>query len=862
MTIGLQAPLFLLLLVPLGILAFILRAGQRARLFALRLAALLLLVVALAQPYAARANAGSSIVFAIDRSASISPGGQQRELTWVRSALANVPDTVHASIVPFAGDASLIRLPAHASSLPLPAPASPGTTNIENGLGLALAPASGGSRIVILSDGEQTVGDATAAAARAATEGIHIDAVDPRVLRTVSIDAAITRLQAPSGVHEGDSLPLFFTVRSSVRASASVTLSQDGHPRGSETVRLQPGDNPYLLRLTAGKPGWHSYGLAVSMDGDAVPQNNRLDTVTDVGSPPRVLVASTSRASAGQLVTLLRRHGITVTLGAVRSLPRVATGYGHEDGVILDDIPADALRRRQVAALDEAVRRNSLGLFVLGGRHSLTLGHYSLAPLERLLPVLSVPPGSLRPGNVALQLVMDRSGSMNNLAGNVPKIEMAQAAADIAINFAARYKDQLGVTSFDQVPHTLIPLQPVGKSDNARRMHAIVNHMTADGGTDIYAALKAGARQVLTSKATFKHIILMTDGVSNPAHYAPLIRTLRAEHVTLSTVGLGSDADIPLLKRLARAGSGRFYYTANASQLPHIFAKEVRLSAGPVKVTGAIPVSLAAGSPVVRDLRGSGLPDVHGYPATTLKSGAVAALVAHSSGRQNDNILAQWQYGLGRVLVWTPGTDSSWAGNWLTKQPGFWNDAARWIDRAAPPSILTPTVSESGTSPALTIDTVNENGAMNNLARLEATIVSPNNKKRSIMFTQTAPGQYSAGLGSGHEGVYHVAVTDLQRGTRQISLVAAPYPPEYTLTAPNTALLTRLTEISGGHMLESPAALGNELTSGAGTVALWWPIALVALLLACVDMAWRALQGGTGWSSRPTQLFVADNITE
>src|SRR5207248_6594158 len=104
-----------------------------------------------------------------------------------------------------------------------------------------------------------------------------------------------------------------------------------------------------------------------------------------------------------------------------------------------------------------------LGVLVLGGTHSLTLGGYTHTPLERLLPVSSFAPGNLRPGNVALELVLDRSGSMNNLAGDEPKILMTQAAANIAVDFALQHRDDLGIVSFDIDPHILVPLQKVAQ---------------------------------------------------------------------------------------------------------------------------------------------------------------------------------------------------------------------------------------------------------------------------------------------------------------------------------------------------------------------------------------------------------------
>ena len=85
----------------------------------------------------------------------------------------------------------------------------------------------------------------------------------------------------------------------------------------------------------------------------------------------------------------------------------------------------------------------------------------------------------------------------------------------------------------------------------------------------------------------------MTDGRSEPANYNALLNIMQRDQVTLSTIGLGQDADVQLLQYLAIRGKGRFYYTNNANDLPHIFAEEARLSAGsPREVMRPVPKEL------------------------------------------------------------------------------------------------------------------------------------------------------------------------------------------------------------------------------------------------------------------------------
>src|SRR6185437_4000473 len=210
---------------------------------------------------------------------------------------------------------------------------------------------------------------------------------------------------------------------------------------------------------------------------------------------------------------------------------------------------------------------------------------------------------------------------MNDLAGDATKISMARAAALGAIAFARGHHDRLGIITFDTAPHVLVPMQVMTAARAAAADQAVAR-LTADGGTDIYDALRTAAGQIIqlsgdtatgqTSTGgttppyppvtnrqrstwgttppyppvTNRQIVLMTDGVSQSASYDTLVGGLRASGVSLTTVGLGGQVDKALLQHLAVAGGGRYYYTNNAADLPRIFTAEERRSVRPAHITG------------------------------------------------------------------------------------------------------------------------------------------------------------------------------------------------------------------------------------------------------------------------------------
>ncbi len=825
-----NSPAYLLLLAaPVGLAGVSFWRRGRLGSMAARCLALILLVVALAQPEWRQSAPANLFGLLLDTSNSITAADRAIEAGWLRAAAAQASAASPVTAIPFAGSASAVTIRGPLGNdqiAQLLAPRRDGSaTNLAAALHLAagLAP---GTRLVLLTDGNQTIGDAAAAAADLAAAHLPLATV---LLGHQATDVAITRLVLPPLSAAGSVLPAQITVSSTRAVTATLTLRVDGQNLGSQSLGLLAGENPYLLNLPAQSPGWHVLHANIQAPADAVPENNALDTVTDVSRVPRVLVVATHGA-ASTAVTVFRDSTLDITALTPSAMPSATAALARYDGVILDDVPATALNARQVSALDGAVRRDGVGLFVLGGSHSLTQGHYSQTGLEKMLPVLSDTPASLQDGNVALQLVLDRSGSMDNLAGDVPKIVMSREAARLASDFAVQHKDDLGIVAFDQASHLLVPITKVGAADKPH-VYQVIAGMFSDGGTNIFQALQTGLQQVSKSSAPYRHIILMTDGRSDPANYLPLLQEAQQLKVTISTVGLGPDADVQLLHYMAALGKGRFYYTTNAQDLPRIFAEEARLAAGSAAVTGKIGVKIAHNSPTIRSLGAGPLPALNGYTATVLKPDAVNDLETNVQGRQADPLLARGHYGLGRVLVWTPGLENTWSALWRKTEPAFWADTLRWTLRGPSVPTYAPALAGGSTPNAIAIDTLKNSGAAVNLQRLTIDVRTPTGGHARLAATQTAPGLYEAGYSFAVPGIYTATVGLLTGGTLASGLLAVPYSSEYLPSAPNGALLADLSARTGGASVRAPSQIVTARANAAGPVELWWPLALIALIV-------------------------------
>ena len=740
----------------------------------LRVVAGLLLVAALVWPHVGGEDPGATVLV-VDRSASIDDARAAQERAWIAAAIDEGVCGAPCRVIAFAGQATFAGATADRD----PAAPAPQATNLHAALALA---AGAADRAIVLSDGFTTAGAAAAADLR--VDAVALTAADG------ARDAAVTRLVAGSPLHAGDPLTLQATITSTVAADARVELSRDGAPIGRQTLRLRSGQTPLVLTPGPLDAGWHAYRLRVQLDGDEQAANDALDTTTRVGPPPTVLVVG----EAGVVPDVLAADGMRV-----RTSSTLPASYDDTDVVVLGDLPADTLSNAQQQALSGAVQQG-LGLFVLGGEHSLSLGGYAGTPLDALLPVQSLRPGGVRKRRLALELVIDRSSSMNDLAGsgNDPKIAMARAAARSALALAARDEDELGIVAFDAQPHDILPLQRASAA-NAAAVGAQIDTLDAGGGTNLLRGLQRGADQVAASRAPTRHLVLISDGVSEPGDPAALLRRLNDQHITLSTIALGPDADVDLLRRLARQGRGTFVAVPDARDLPRVLARETRRVAPAVAQRARLAVAPGAASPITSALGGGALPPLGGNVLTRLRDGAIAPLTTRIN-RTTAPVLAQWQVGLGRVAVWTPGA-GAFAGAWPAQRPQLFTAAARWVERGVPTPALEPALDPA--DPArVVVDPQATAGERLPLADVTGTVRRPDGTTDPLAFAAVAPSRYAASVGADPApGVYGAGVSDGR--TEAQALLAVPYPAELAPRPAEASVLPALARATGGELLDA-----------------------------------------------------------
>lgn len=822
MELRLDEPLFLWLLVPAliyfaysGFRNFKLGSFFFRLVFVLRMAAVAALIFALAVPSIYRPAEHQQIIYLMDRSASME-GSQTAIAESIEAAMAEKKDTQHIGVYTFAEDFQTL-LPVSPEQRALPLDQSTGMadhTNIAQALELA---ANSGdtdlaTRLVLISDGNETKASALESLNRLQSDRIQIDVLP--IQQASSQDAAITAFETPAKAFIGESQAFSLNVQSDGEREAELVLSKNDEEFDRHRIQLVDGENLFAYRYPANEEGLLKYEARLEMGEDRYLENNSLVSVTEVEGKPELLVVNGSVPSP--IPSLLDRENIRTSTIDSNELPTSLSSVLQYDGIIFDNVSGTSVGGQQMEVIEQAVKQFGVGFMMIGGDQSYGLGGYFKSPIERLLPVEMEVKGKHELPSLGLVIVMDRSGSMAGV-----KMELAKEAAARSVELL-REDDTVGVIAFDDQPWQIVDTEKLADPKEAADK---ILSVTPGGGTEIYRSLSEAYGQLEGLQLQRKHIILLTDGQSPPSDYTSLIEGGKEDNITLSTVSIGQDADSGLLEELAATGNGRFYEVADATTIPAILSRETIMMSRTYIVDEPF-------YPIVydtpwSDLFSDGVPQMNAYIATTAKPSASVAL----ESEEGDPVLASWNYGLGKTIAYTSGS-SAWSGDFQAWKnwPSFWN---RSVSELLPSFDEIPFTVARKQQGVYTIEDPTRQSAI-----MEVAVIDETGMEIPLQSEPVAPGKLEVKLDA-DPGLVFFSIRN-ENGEAYKTGLTIPYGEEYRLSGPNTALLASIAERSGGRVLESLEESLRDIPYESGTnQPIQHFLLLLAMLLFFVDITIR-----------------------
>ncbi len=782
-----------------------------------------------------------TVMFVLDTSRSIPPEQRQNAEVYLRAAVAGMPPGQQVGLVVFGGGALVARLPSAERGLD-PIPDAPGVdqTGIAEAVSLALAllPREGQGRLVLLSDGGQTSGDALAAARLAAARAVPLEVI-PLIASAPGDDARIAGVGLPPRLREGTRPRLNVATDSSRAVSARLTVLDNGRPVAEQTVALPAGRGSVEVELPEPDPGYNRYEVRLEATGDTRPENNRAQTFSIVEGRPRVLLVEGQAGEAAALSAALEAARIQAETVAPAALPDSLDGLAGYDAVLLVNVARQALPPLAAGLLPAYVHDLGRGLAMIGGPDSFGAGDYAGSPIEAALPVRMDLPPHIEIPETAIVVLIDVSGSMALTEEGVQKVQLAAAgAARIAAHMQDR--DELTVIPFDSVPHNIIGPLPGSQRDRLIKLLGAVQ--TEGGGIAITDGLATARGFLERAGKPVRHLITITDGNDTVQREgaADLVDGMRAQNITVTTIAIGSGDAVAFLEDLARRGGGRAFLTERAGRVPEIILDDIRQIVRPYLVEGAVaPLPTAPGGAERGPLRGiDTIPPLAGYVATVAQPQAEVLL----SSPAGDPLLATWQYGLGRSLAWTSDLSGRWAGGWLGWEqfPQLAAQLVAWI--APPPGSQQMAVETRADGPSLSLTASLADGQRPASGmRVAGSLVGSDGARRPLALREVLPGRYQGLAGDLPPDVYQVMLSASRPdGTPFAALMdgAVVVSDAEFSTPASPQLLQELALLTGGRVGPPPAALFGP-TGAAGSTPgplamqlLWLGLALLPLELA------------------------------
>ncbi|HYL37162.1 MAG TPA: VWA domain-containing protein [Bryobacteraceae bacterium] len=634
-----------LLVLPLAWMLFEWRRTRRTFALLLKVVTVVAIILALSEPKLTIPETKMAVAVLVDTSASVSPQ-DLAHASELASALDKSRGRHWVRVLPFARAIRNItpEEQQHGWQFRNTAGEAGRGTDLEAAVRDAIASLPSGliPRLLLISDGNENAGSITRAIWQAQRLGIPIDTIPLQGKPQPSLN--LESVSLPTVAFTGEKFPIDLTLLSPAAVSGTVQISAEGKILGTNPVTLEKGSNQIRVHASLSAAG--ALNLAGTIRADSLGEI-RFDRAMTLRRPKVLYVSQDPEGTETHLMQTLAAAQFDVE----RTNDPMHGTLSDYQLAVLNNLDLEALPESRKEELETFVKQGGGLLVIAGERNIYNDTKTAEDALDRAMPAKLAPPRS--PEGTAVVLIVDKSSSMEGR-----KIELARLAA-IGVVENLRPIDLVGVLIFDNSFQWAVPIR---RAEDKAMIKRLISGIVPDGGTQIAPALTEAYHRVLPSRATFKHIVLLTDGISEEGDSLDLSKEAANQHVTISTVGLGQDVNRAYLEKVAAMANGKSYFLNEPAGLEQILLKDVMEHTGSTAVEKTLRPSVGKNVEILDGVGIDTAPPLKGYVRFIAKPSADTILKID----QKDPLLARWQYGLGRAVVFTSDAKSRWAADWVT----------------------------------------------------------------------------------------------------------------------------------------------------------------------------------------------------
>lgn len=538
------------------------------------------------------------------------------------------------------------------------------------------------ARIVILSDGVETDGNANAVIRSLASTGIKLDTV--HFPDEESNDIQILAVHYPeTTIRHGETFEVTLDVKSTFSGLATLSMFDDATQIGeSLEVNLARGTQQIVMEAILPIPGLHKLTFEVECTDDLDVRNNVYNSHLYIEVFDKLLIIESIAGESNSICEILNGKKITVVNAYDNdNMPKTLEDLRKYDEIIMVNVANSDLPDGFDQILYRYVKDIGGGLFTVCGNkddgnpnddlfeaNAFTEADMGNSLYQELLPVEIIeytPPA-------AVIIIIDTSGSMYN--PNVPyettKLYAAQQGALTCLN-ALTDRDWVGVMTFADQSAQALELTP--RTDRIKIENAINNLPKNGGNTKFTHAINdAGDALIALSAVEKRHIILVTDGQPQDSEedYGAAMKKNADRGITMSIVGIEADGYEKQMKFALQYYAGmpesHFHNAKNLSSVGTAMRDDLDLpEITSVNYEPFVPTIKDDTSSVIDGIDPTTIPRLEGFYGTKLKADATEVL-----GGEFVPIYAQWKFGKGTVGSFLCDLNGTWSSEFIESETG------------------------------------------------------------------------------------------------------------------------------------------------------------------------------------------------
>jgi len=635
-----------------------------------------------------------STVFLVDMSDSITWEGKEWMWNYVKDLNSSLDEKIKKGVVIFGGESKVIT-PTLTEDLELEnilgeitgSNISTDRTDIASGImaTLSIMPEDSSKMVILLSDGNQNLGEAEKIATMAAGNDVKVFVVSPPDVQEGG-EILIKKVVVPRETSEGEMFNVKVVIenKNDKAVKGNLTLhKRDGILKEWDT-EFKSGISVFEVPYNSEEKGFIKFNANLDIEDaglDLDKENNSKFAFVNVSGKTRLLYINGARNQKIYLPDALQDKTIAVEIKKPNQIPNTLQEYLQYDSIIFSNVSKDFISDEQMALIEKYVKDYGGGFVMTCGTNITAEGGYSGTKIEEILPVKIIggdPPKKEKKTRLSLILIIDKSGSM------LGKKMLFAKKASIELIKQLKVNDNFGIVAFDTAPYTIVEL----KNSEAVKKEIIrkLSMLRADGGTDIFPAMDSAYRQIKQKNSKVNHVILLSDGNTKSIyyHYNRMISKFQQANITVSTIALGTWlVNTKLLEDIAKKTKGQFYQISDIVKLPRLIIKdsEFFVSQSDFHEEHFYP-TINQQSQILKGIYNKQFPPLRGHTITEAKKNVEVPLVTNIMGK-TDPILANWRYGLGKVVVYASDANARWSSKWINWSMfnKFWSQVVRWSMR-------------------------------------------------------------------------------------------------------------------------------------------------------------------------------------